>query len=244
VAGGVQAADFTSPGAGYSMTGTVTLIGSGAGVHTGPLDPAAFTSLGANPFTLAGTYSIDTSGPTPVLTRPDTSTVNGVVSDGIAVFTFDDIAIAAGMTVNGVQNAGSRPFALLSQGDLTVNGTVNVSGANGPGGATIHEGGNGGNAGPGGGGGRGGGADQSETGNFGSGGVGFANGGNGSASYSGGNGGSVEPGGGGRGNGLGGAGGAFGGNGGTGYCPPVRLPSPPLLVPMASRWLWQATIPA
>ncbi len=122
--------------------------------------PGAFTSLGSNPFTNSGTCTIDTTGSGPVLTLPDSSTITGVVALGsIAVFTFDSISVPSNVTVVGLQNAGSRPVALLSHGDVTIGGIIDVSGAGGqshaaPGGNT---GGAGGAAGPGGGGGGGGG---------------------------------------------------------------------------------------
>ena len=113
-----------------------------------------------------------------------------VARDEIAVFTFASLSIPAGVTVQGAQNANSRPMALLSQSTATVAGTINVSGAGGGSGG----GGDGGAAGPGGGGG-GGGGDIGPS--QGSGGVGFVNG-TPRVGTSGGDGGSVEPLGGGR----------------------------------------------
>ena len=191
-----------------AATGLALLCAMAAGANADPLDPNDFTSLGANPFTMNGTHTIDTAATPPVLTKPDSSTINGVVSNGIAVFTFDDITIGAGVTVNGLRNAGSRPLALLSHGGITNAGTINVNGVNGANFSGIN-GGNGGNAGPGGGGGGGGGG-VSPIGTPGSGGSGFVNGANGIGD-NGGNGGSVEAGGGGTdGSGNHGGGGAFG----------------------------------
>lgn len=135
-----------------------------AGPTTGALlDPDSFTSLGANPFTSAGTYTIDpsVSNSAPILTLPNSTTINGVFSSGVAVFTFDNIFIPTNVTVVSLQDAGSDPVALLSQSNLTIAGVVEVSGAVGSdfGGANglVESGGNGGAAGPGGGGGGGGG---------------------------------------------------------------------------------------
>ncbi len=142
----------------------VGLLSLGLGVaaasaHADPLDPTAFPSLGPNPFTTAGTYTIDASfdNPAPVLYAGATPLVTGVFydptpadlanRDEIAVFTFDDLTIPADVTVLGAQNANSRPVALLSHGTLTLDGTLNVSGANGANG--FSPAGNGGNAGPG-----------------------------------------------------------------------------------------------
>jgi hypothetical protein len=96
-----------------------------------PLDPSAFTSLGASPFAQDGMYTIDASmnNPNPTLSGPGIPTPIGgvfhspsggsVADDEIAVFTFDSIDIPAGVTVKGTQNADSRPIALLSQGKST-----------------------------------------------------------------------------------------------------------------------------
>ena len=168
------------------------------------LNPGSFTSLGANPFTTAGVYSIDTSvsNSTPILTLPDSTTIHGVFSSGVAVFTFDNIVIPTNVTVVGVQDSGSRPVALLSRSNVTVAGVVDVSGAAGAddsGTNVMEAGSDGGAAGPGGGGGGGGGGSafapigvpgptvisppgsslSSIAGAGGSGGVGFVNGDNG-----------------------------------------------------------------
>ncbi len=133
-----------------------------------PLDPEAFASLGASPFTSAGTYTINASQDqaAPTLSGPGIATpIQGVffspsggsvARDEIAVFTFDVLTIPAGVTVQGAQNANSRPLALLSRSTATIDGTVHVSGAGG-----VSD--RGGNAGPGGGGGGGGGEDCSST---------------------------------------------------------------------------------
>ncbi|HMZ21043.1 MAG TPA: putative Ig domain-containing protein, partial [Blastocatellia bacterium] len=190
-----------------------------------PLDPSTFTSLGASPFGAAGTYTINASknNATPILTKPDNTTINGVFfnSSGgeIAVFTFNTIDIPANVTVQGLRNANSRPVALLSKGSFTLAGTVDVSGNDSNVGALVGITLNpaaGANAGPGGGGGGG-------TGDA-AGGLGFVNGAagatfTGSGRANGGAGGSVGAGGGGGGGNStwsDGGGGAFGGNGGTG----------------------------
>src|SRR5258706_305911 len=54
-----------------------------------PLYPENFTSLGQSPFTMDGTYTITAQPGGPVLTRPDSSTITGIVHIGEAVFTFD-----------------------------------------------------------------------------------------------------------------------------------------------------------
>jgi len=57
-----------------------------------------------------------------------------VVGPEIAVFTFGAVNIGAGVTVNAV---GSRPLAILSQGNLTVAPSLNFSGSNGGDGASF-----------------------------------------------------------------------------------------------------------
>ena len=89
----------------------------------GPLNPLAFTSLGAFP-SAPGTYTINTTGPNPTLAEPDGTTLTGIVSNGIAVFDFNAITVGSGQTFVG---SGSMPLALLSRSDITVNGTIDVS---------------------------------------------------------------------------------------------------------------------
>lgn len=108
-------------------------------VQAEPLRPTDFDSLGAFP-TTAGIYEIDSDAAT--LTGPD-RTISGVVSNGIAVFTFDSITIGSGMTVFG--SVGARPVALLSKGNITIegDGLVEFSG----GGEGLRDAGAGGGAG-------------------------------------------------------------------------------------------------
>jgi len=81
-----------------------------------PLDPNAFTATGTN-IVDTGTVAIDTTN----LTM--TGGYTGTVSNGVAVFAFD------GLTLNNVSVSGSRPLALLSQGDLTLTGTLQIAGS-------------------------------------------------------------------------------------------------------------------
>ncbi len=191
-------------------------------VGVAPLNPKGFASLGSNPFTNSGTYVIDTRPTSPTLYDPNTNALaTGTIDNGIAVFTFDTIVIGTDTIVEAIQNTNSQPYALLSHGGLTIEGTVDASGAaGGLGGST---GGNGGAAGPGGGGGGGGGPFFGQM--AGSGGAGLFTGSNGSAGGTltpgiGGNGGNagitINGEGMGAGNGGFGGGGAFGGNGGPG----------------------------
>lgn len=105
-----------------------------APTHAGILSPTDFSSLGTLNLT-AGTYTIDTSG-VPVLM----DSLSNVVATGVtfnqgvpvgtpffgfnpevAVFTFDAIDIAAGVTITA---SGDRPLALLSQSNFMINSTT------------------------------------------------------------------------------------------------------------------------
>jgi hypothetical protein len=146
---------------------SVLCVGSWSGQGEATLlDPASFTSLGAFP-TLNGSYTIDTT--TLSFTGPGGFSTTGVVSAGnIAVFTFDGGAISRS-TFNVL--LGTRPLALLFQGNADLNGAganlglVNLIVGNG---SAASTGGSGGNAGAGGGGG-GSGAGVGQTGSGGGG---------------------------------------------------------------------------
>ncbi len=94
----------------------------------GLLSPSSFASLGQLP-NEAGTYSVNTSGATPVMTLPDGTTVNGVLdpTGQVAVFTFSSVQIGSAT----ISVTGSRAFALLSQGDMTIQNAVIDASANG-----------------------------------------------------------------------------------------------------------------
>jgi hypothetical protein len=203
------------------------------------LDPNSFISLGAFPTLAAGQYYINASqdNANPTLLQADKTTVisTGVFydptpadttnRDEIAVFTYNSITIPAGVNISGLWVANSRPVALLAQGNITLNGSVDVSGEDGEGRRPDNQAGAGGAAGPGGGGGGAGGIGDGDDalppgrGNLG--GVGLVVGENSGPSSDperGGDGGSVSPNGGGSGTEFGhGGGGAFGGNGGKSF---------------------------
>jgi hypothetical protein len=104
------------------------------------LNPADFASLGTLQAS-SGDIIVSTSPGFELLTAPNGQLFYGVNFDGIAVFTFSSIDISsATFTVdpNGPQG-GNLPFALLSQGNLTLNGlSINLSAS----GATAGSGGN------------------------------------------------------------------------------------------------------
>jgi len=136
------------------------LLGAVRWAEAGPLDPNAFALSGTGTFpTLAGTYTINTSG-IPTISGPGGTIISGqIYSDApghdLAVFDFSSIAIGSSETFNA---SGTLPLVLLSRGDASIAGTVNVSasgavrGPGGGGGATpgpgagnyVFEGGSGG----------------------------------------------------------------------------------------------------
>jgi hypothetical protein len=69
-----------------------------------------------------GAYTVDTTAMT--ISGPGTS-ATGVDQGGVAVFTFDNVSVPVGATVN-VQ--GIRPFKLLATGSLTVAGAIDGNG--------------------------------------------------------------------------------------------------------------------
>jgi hypothetical protein len=98
--------------------------------RAGFLDPNAFTSLGAFP-TQMGEYQIvtGTGQSAPTMMLPDGTIIQGVVSNGFAVFTFDSVNVQTGMFLDadgmlkeqsGPGNPLSLGFALLSKSSLTV----------------------------------------------------------------------------------------------------------------------------
>lgn len=71
----------------------------------------------------SGTYTVDTT--TLKLTGPGPTDITGVDQGGVAVFSFDQVNIASGVTINA---AGFRPLKIVASGDLTMAGTINGSG--------------------------------------------------------------------------------------------------------------------
>ena len=69
-----------------------------------------------------GTYTVNTTALT--LTGPGTS-ISGTNLNGVAVFSFGNVNIGSGVTINA---SGSRPFELLASGNLTLAGVINGQG--------------------------------------------------------------------------------------------------------------------
>jgi len=91
----------------------------------GLLNPESFASLGQLA-DQAGTYTVNTSGAVPVMSLPDGSTIQGVLdpTGQVAVFTFNSIQLDNSSLIA----QGSRPLALLSQGNITLFGeSINLS---------------------------------------------------------------------------------------------------------------------
>lgn len=126
----VVANQFANEGSPLSITniGTFTDVVEGTvspGTTVG-LNPNAFTSLGAfDPLTdvIIDTTSLTISGGFSGTGVTFSANV-GFGSYQIAVFTFSDFELDLGRTITVT---GSRPFALLSQSDLDVNGIIEAS---------------------------------------------------------------------------------------------------------------------
>jgi hypothetical protein len=85
------------------------------------LNPGAFTSLGTLNLT-GGSYTFNTTSDT--LNGPGgTVLFTGTTYNGIAVFDFSGITISGG----SITATGNFPLALLSRGDILMNGTIDVS---------------------------------------------------------------------------------------------------------------------
>lgn len=113
--------------------GMMLTCGTGTGTgNAAVLDPRDFASLGTAD--LSGQVEIDTSGASPVLRTVfgDTVLYTGVYSDGLAVFSFDSLSVAAGAEVSAVRPA--LPTVFLSRSDITVAGRIDFNGAGGLGG--------------------------------------------------------------------------------------------------------------
>jgi autotransporter-associated beta strand protein len=105
----------------FSSTFAVAILSSGS--VRGQLDPNAFTSLGTLNVS-SGTLTINTD----TLTMTGAASFTGVALNQnggpqVAVFDFSSINIASGVTVS---MSGSRPLALLSQGNATVQAPLTV----------------------------------------------------------------------------------------------------------------------
>ncbi|MEM6926183.1 MAG: putative metal-binding motif-containing protein [Myxococcota bacterium] len=105
------------------MVIAAALVGSGM-AWGGPLDPSTFDVIAESYSPPPGTV-IDTD-------VPEFGVHRGEFVDGVAVFTFGSLVIDVDIPVTG-----SRPVALLTTGDLTIRGRVDVSASGesgGPGG--------------------------------------------------------------------------------------------------------------
>ncbi len=111
-----------------ALAGFGMLLTAGVPADAGPLDPLAFNPIGPFP-TAAGTYDFDTSYTlsAPVLTGPS-GTLTGVFYNGIAVFDFSTITVSSGQVFgpSPFETYGA-PLALLSQSNISIAGTIDVS---------------------------------------------------------------------------------------------------------------------
>ena len=109
----------------------------------GPLNPFDFQSQGTLALTAPVTYIVNTIGSDPTLLAGG-AVYHGVISNGIAVFDFDSVSIAAGATLLATGGDGSLPIALLSRSTANISGTINVSALSSKSGAGVSNTGGGG----------------------------------------------------------------------------------------------------
>lgn len=107
----------------YENPNTVPLV-------TGTGSPGTFAPTGNVEFSTHGTptMNVNCDG-----TTTGSSTCSGVVlgtgNAERAVFNFNGVSIPSGVTLSAVANLGSRPLVILSKGDMTIQGTIDVKGA-------------------------------------------------------------------------------------------------------------------
>ena len=112
-----------------SVAVLAVLVGGAGRAGAGPLNPGDFTPVGPFP-TAGGTFIFDTSNLT--LTGPGITTpIQGSLSTtGVAVFDFNAITVASNqvfVSQNPFSNVTTPPLALLSRGDVTIDGKIDVS---------------------------------------------------------------------------------------------------------------------
>ena len=116
-------------GVSRSVAVLAVLVGGAGRAGAEPLNPLDFASLGAFP-TAAGTFTFDTSNLT--LTGPGITTpIQGSLSTiGVAVFDFNAITAASDqffVSQYPLSGVTTPPLALLSRGDITIDGKIDVS---------------------------------------------------------------------------------------------------------------------
>lgn len=71
-----------------------------------------------------GTYTVNTTANPATLTGPSTN-IQGTDQNGVAVFSFGNVNIPSGVTINA---SGNLPFEIVASGSLSLAGTINGSG--------------------------------------------------------------------------------------------------------------------
>jgi PEP-CTERM motif len=119
--------------ASFGVAVLAVLAGCVGRAEAGPLNPFDFPSLGAFP-TAPGTYtfSYNDSVQGIVLTEPNGAILTPVLLNGIAVFDFDAVTVGGNQAIDGITPplGSSQVFpalAILSRGDFTINGSIDVS---------------------------------------------------------------------------------------------------------------------
>jgi hypothetical protein len=113
----------------HRWLGLLTLVCAllAVSAQAAPLDPNAYTSLGTlNAASGAVTFDTDTLAVSGAFSGTGVVQSQGPGLPEIAVFTFDDLTLAGAVTLT---ITGSRPIALLSQGDASFHTPINVAGS-------------------------------------------------------------------------------------------------------------------
>jgi hypothetical protein len=117
----------------FSMIVLSLLLAMRGRASAGPLDPFAFTSLGAFP-TTPGDYTLINLSPPfggPIqLTGPGGTFTSVFASSGsspVLVFDFDSINLVSGMRISANTIANSPPIVFLSRSNAIIAGTLDVS---------------------------------------------------------------------------------------------------------------------
>ena len=118
-------------GVSRSVAVLAVLVGGAGRAGAGPLNPGDFPLSDSGVFpTAAGTFTFDTSNLT--LTGPGITTpIQGSLSTtGVAVFDFNAITVGGDqvfVSQNPFTGVTTPPLALLSRGDVTIDGKIDVS---------------------------------------------------------------------------------------------------------------------
>ena len=117
------------------VTSVCLALTSMVAVQGAPLDPNAFTSLGTLDLSSGSlTFNTSTLSVSGAFSGTGVLQPQGAGLPDIAVFTFDELAIENGVTLNLI---GFRPIAILSKGNAMIDQFININGGLPSGGGSI-----------------------------------------------------------------------------------------------------------